>query len=149
MLSKNEEKWLLTMVSTGPMLPLDALHAYFAEALARWKQFHGCLPSSWPPVLGWTRIAGELEMPGRAMAILLACPPERRPQIARAYLAWNRHVSTRDHANPYEPLLSFLHHGGTWSRVENGILDIYDCLGQKYGIAIGESSPVLKQNPHV
>ena len=35
MLSKNEEKWLLTMVSTSPMLPLDALHAYFADALAR------------------------------------------------------------------------------------------------------------------
>jgi hypothetical protein len=140
-LSPSEEKWLKTMASTGAILPVDALHGFFEESLSRWEQFSGTRPPNWPIVFGWIRIASEFEMPAEALTIFETCSLERRPEVARAYLAWSRHESTLGHANPYEPLLSFFHHGGTWTRPENGILDIYDGLGEKCGIIIQRTSP--------
>ncbi|MFZ6798963.1 hypothetical protein [Undibacterium sp. Di24W] len=133
-LSAIEKDCLHMMISTGTLLGVEDLHTLFEDALSRWEQFQGHRPSTWAPVLGGIKIAAEFEVPAEAALILDACPPERRQQVAIAYLAWNRHASTREHANPYEPLLSFFHHGGTWSRPENGILDIYDELGGKCGI---------------
>lgn len=141
MLSTSEEEWLKTMASTGALLPVDALHEFFEESLSRWEQFKGTRPPNWSAVFGWIRIAYEFEMPDDAKTILGMCPLERRPEVARAYLAWSRHESTQGHANPYEPLLSFFHHGGIWTRPENGILDIYDGFGGKCGIVIQRASP--------
>jgi hypothetical protein len=134
MLSPDEKRWLEVMTSTGTLLPAEELHSLFEDALTRWERFQGHRPPTWPSVLGWTKIAGEFEIPADAAVILASCPPERRHEVARAYLAWNRHDSTAAHPNPYEPLLSFFHHGGTWTRPENGILDIYDAMGGKCGI---------------
>ncbi|MYN05138.1 hypothetical protein GTP41_23865 [Pseudoduganella sp. DS3] len=141
MLTTSEEKWLRIMTSTGAILPVEALHGFFEESLSRWEQYKGARHPNWSTVLGWIRIASEFEMPEDAKAILATGPLERRLEVARAYLAWSRHDSTQGHANPYEPLLSFFHHGGTWTRPENGILDIYDASGGKCGVIIQRARP--------
>jgi len=134
MLNEHEVVLLRKATSTGELRALDDLYVFFGEALDRWQKFHGSLPPNWNWIRGWIKIAAEFNMPEQAVRIVSGCPQGRRADVAKAYLAWNRNEHTRDVPNPYESLIFFLHHGGTWSRPENGILDISDALGQKWGI---------------
>lgn len=134
MLNPDEARWLQKAVSKGAALRLEELYGFFSEAMQRWRQFHGSLPLSWVWVRGGVTFCEGFTVPEAAAAILAGCEDTRRVMIATAYLSWRRGEKTRVLANPYEPLIDFLHHGGVWWRPENGVLDIYDSFGQGGGI---------------
>lgn len=60
------------------LLPAEELHRFFEEAFIRWENFQGHRPLIWHPVLGWTKITFDFEVPTDATVILESLPPERR-----------------------------------------------------------------------
>ena len=132
MLSPSESSLLHIMCASGEPKDIDDLLVFFLEFFGRWEKFLGYPLERFLPALGW--FGQEVDVPSEAETMLSALPPPRRREVAESFLRWNRHPQVREFANPYEPLLLFFHHGGSWSRPENGILSVYDSKGGYAGV---------------
>ena len=63
-------------------------------------------------------------------------------RLVRAYMSWQE-VHGEYRPNPFELVLKFLKHGGTWRFDHDGTVEIYDAFGNR-GIANGTRDPKLR-----
>jgi hypothetical protein len=121
---------------------LEKLYHAALEGLSRWCQAQERIepPLRFPPSMFGAE--DRFELAADLRALLPADDGSRARSVTWAYLFWWSSPTTRDLPNPYEPLLEFLHHGGTFS-TEDIFLEICSASGDRCGI------PIRKRNTNV
>ena len=112
------------------------------EGLSRWGRAQERIepPLRFPPTM--FGVEDRLKLATDLQTLLPEDDGSRVRSVTWAYLFWASSPTTRDLPNPYEPLLEFLHHGGTFS-TEDIFLDICSASGDRCGI------PLRKRNANV
>jgi hypothetical protein len=119
--------------ASGEPWDFEQLYPLVWESLSRWRaardQFKVafCFPPDIRAIVPDFRLSSELA------AIAPADDSSRLRTIAIGFLSWATCSITSEVANPYEPLLYFVYHGGKFS-TEHGFLDVHTPDGKRCGI---------------
>ena len=130
-----DPKAYIEALNSTPAEPwsLDQLCRSAQEALCRWRTAREQLQVSFgfPPRV--SSIAPDFTLSPDLLALASQVENSQRQTVTLLFLSWAACPITTTVANPHEPLMELVHHGGSFS-IEHGFLDLYAANGERCGI---------------
>ena len=128
-------KAYIEALNSSPAEPwrLERLCQAAHEALSRWRIAREQLQVSFgfPPRV--SSVVPDFTLPADLLALAPQEDSSQRRVVTLLFLSWATCPITSAVANPHEPLMELVHHGGSFS-IEHGFLDLYAADGERCGI---------------
>ena len=132
---KNVKKFIQECSICTEHKQIEELVDYMCIGLERWETFFGKRPDQPLYILGYWPGINEYNHPFQLKEYIESL--DRQMQYAAlAYSHWELEEKYSSFENPFYGIMMFLKHKGHYTRVEQGVLDIYSSSGEAFGITV-------------